>query len=163
MTKQTYFKQTHLKKAGRKLRAGTLAVTASFAFTIPLGIAAELPHPSLEDTRVPSDTATADEQAERTPGTPEGAAGMRIYRDPQTGEVGAPPAGVPSAEELESFGSAFSTSSQGLVEVPSPVQGGGVKVDLRGRFRSPLGATQGPDGKYYIQHQPQMPSSAEKE
>jgi hypothetical protein len=162
MTKQTHFKQTHLKKAGHKLRVGTLAVTASFAFTIPMGIAAELPHPSPEDARVPSSTATADRPAETTLGTPEGAAAVRVYRDPQTGKFEVP-TGHPSAEELESLGRAFSTSSQGLVEVPSPVQGGGVKVDLRGRFRNPQVATQGPDGRYDIQHQPQMPSSAENQ
>ncbi len=162
MTKQTHFKQTHLKKAGHKLRVGTLAVTASFAFTIPLGIAGELPHPSPEDTRVPSSTATAAEPVETTPGTPEGAAAMRVYSDPQTGKFEVPTGG-PSVEEIESLGRAFSTSSQGLVETPSPVQGGGVKIDLQGRFRSPLVATQGANGKYSIQHRPQMPSSGEKQ
>jgi hypothetical protein len=155
-------KQTQLKKAGHKLRVGTLAVTATFAFTIPLGIAAELPHSSPEDTRVPSSAAAADKPVETTLGTPEGAAGVRVYRDPQTGKFEVPTE-YPSAEEQESLGRAFSTSSQGLLEVPSSVQGGGVKVDLRGRFRSPLVATQGPDGRYFIQHQPQMPSSAEKQ
>jgi hypothetical protein len=156
-------KQTPLRKAGHQLRVSTLALSASFAVGLPLGIAAELSPPSTEDTRVPASTATADAPAETTPGTPEGAAAMRIYRDPQTGGKGAPPIGAPSAEELESLESAFSTSSQGLVETPSPVQGGGVKVDLQGRFRSPLVATQGADGKCSIQHQPQTPGSGEKQ
>jgi hypothetical protein len=87
---------------------------------------------------------------------------MRIYRDPQTGERGVPPAGTPSARELESLGEAFSTSSQGLVETPSPVPGGGVKVDLHGRFRSPLVATHRADGKCSIQHQSQAPGASER-
>jgi len=156
-------KHTHLRKAGHQLRVSTLALSASLVVGMPLGITAELPHPGAEDTRRPASAATANEHAEKTPGTPEGAAAMRIYRDPQTGEVGAPPAGAPSAEELESLGDAFSTSSQGLVETPSPVQGGGVKVDLQGRFRSPLVATQGADGKCSIQHRPQTPDSGEKQ
>jgi hypothetical protein len=32
------------------------------------------------------------------------------------------------------------------------VPGGGVKLDLQGRFHSPLAATIGPDGKLKMQH-----------
>jgi hypothetical protein len=54
---------------------------------------------------------------------------------------------------------ALSTSSEGLVETLSPVPGGGVKVDLQGRFRSPLIATQDAEGKITIQHLPSGPSA----
>ena len=38
----------------------------------------------------------------------------------------------------------FSTSHQGLVEKPAP--GGGMMIDLQGRFRSAATATAGADG-----------------
>ena len=60
---------------------------------------------------------------------------MRIYRDPGTGELGDPPAEAPAQVSLPPA-DALSTSSEGLVETPSPVPGGGVMIDLRGRFRS---------------------------
>ena len=37
-------------------------------------------------------------------------------------------------------------------EVPSSVPGGGVKVDLQGRFQSPLVGTIDADGKVKMQH-----------
>jgi hypothetical protein len=37
--------------------------------------------------------------------------------------------------------SALNASSEGLVEVPSPVAGGGVMVDLKGRFQNTFVAT----------------------
>jgi hypothetical protein len=54
---------------------------------------------------------------------------------------------------------ALSTSHQGLVEAPSPVPGGGVMVDLQGRFRSMLFATIGPDGRVKIMHLDEIPES----
>jgi hypothetical protein len=75
--------------------------------------------------------------------------GMKAYIDPQTGAfLSEPPPGTPP---LQLSPDAFSTSDQGLVGTPLP--GGGVKVDLQGRFRSPLTATVGPDGKVTITHQ----------
>ena len=70
-----------------------------------------------------------------------GRAGQRIQIDPQTGarvRPSAPTAAIPPNP-------AFSTSHQGLVEQAAP--GGGVMVDLQGRFRSAATATTGPDGK----------------
>ncbi len=87
---------------------------------------------------------------------------MRVYIDPNTGEIQEPPAGAPTAETTESLEKAFSTSSEGLVETPSPVPGGGVILDLQGRFRSPLVATQDADGKISIEHMPAVPGSGEK-
>jgi len=83
---------------------------------------------------------------------------MRIYRDPVTGELGDPPAEAPAQVSLPPD-DALSTSSEGLVETPSPGPGGGVMVDLQGRFRSPLIATQDAEGKITIQHLPGGPSA----
>jgi hypothetical protein len=78
---------------------------------------------------------------------------MRIYLDPETGE----PRDLPT-EAMDQVSlppdDALSTSSEGLVETPSPVPGGGVKLDLQGRFRSPLIATRDAKGKVTIQHLP---------
>ena len=67
--------------------------------------------------------------------TAQATAGWRAYIDPETGELTDPPAG--SAVSL-SEAAAFSTSHAGLRERPSPVPGGGMILDLQGRFRSPL-------------------------
>ena len=83
---------------------------------------------------------------------------MKIHRDPVTGELGAPPAEAPDQVSLPPD-DALSTSSEGLVETPSPVPGGGSMVDLQGRFRSPLTATQDAEGKVMIQHLPSGPSA----
>lgn len=48
----------------------------------------------------------------------------------------------------------FNISGEGLTEKSSAVEGGGVQVDLEGRFRSPRTATIGPDGKVHIGHEP---------
>lgn len=45
----------------------------------------------------------------------------------------------PQATDVRAIlGNAVSTSSQGLVETPSPVPGGGVMVDLQGRFQNAM-------------------------
>ncbi|MFQ5665885.1 MAG: post-PEP-CTERM-1 domain-containing protein [Candidatus Binatia bacterium] len=72
-----------------------------------------------------------------------GAAGQRIYVDPETGRMGAPPPGR-SLSAVVSLDPAMSTSDQGLLEVPAP--GGGMMVDLQGRFRSAAVARVKPDG-----------------
>jgi hypothetical protein len=67
-----------------------------------------------------------------------------INVDPQTGQrIPAPPGGVAIPASP-----AFSTSHQGLVEEPAP--GGGVMIDLQGRFRSAVTATVGADGKSHL-------------
>ena len=84
---------------------------------------------------------------------PSGAAGMKVFIDPQSGNILSEP--VPGAEPLELTPqelNARSTSDQNLVEVPSPVPGGGVGVNLQGRFQSPLIGTIDANGHAKIQH-----------
>jgi hypothetical protein len=46
---------------------------------------------------------------------------------------------APQATDVRAIlGNAVSTSSQGLVETPSPVPGGGTMVDLQGRFQNAM-------------------------
>ncbi len=82
-----------------------------------------------------------------------GQAGQWIHIDPNTGARVAAPATAPAPHP------AFSTSHQGLVERTAP--GGGVMVDLQGRFRSAASATVGPDGKATVDCVP--PGTAHEE
>lgn len=82
--------------------------------------------------------------AEEAGGVPD--AGMRAYVDPRTGRLlSEPPAGrqVPPSDPA-------STSTEGLVETPLPH--GGVMLDVRGRFQSPLVATVDADGRVHLGH-----------
>jgi hypothetical protein len=82
------------------------------------------------------------------------APGMKAFVDPQTGAFTREPApGTAPLELSPAERNAFSTSHEGLVEVPNTVPGGGFKLDLQGRFQSPLTVTVGPDGKVTMQHQ----------
>lgn len=92
----------------------------------------------------PSDTSPAS--AAPTAGAH---AGVRVYKDPLTGEF----AQSSSADTATaaSVARSFSRSHAGLVEVlNTEVQGGGVKMDLQGRFRSHFLATKDADGKLSI-------------
>jgi hypothetical protein len=54
-----------------------------------------------------------------------------VYRDPVTGQIGAPP---PGTRPTGAAPAGMNTSSTGLQQTASP--GGGVMVDLQGRFQS---------------------------
>jgi hypothetical protein len=142
----------------------TLAFRSVLAFTlfcaggIQSTLAAEWQPTSAEATQVPSSAPLVAEHDGQPVGAIEGASGMKIHRDPVTGELGAPPAEAPDQVSLPPD-DALSTSSEGLMETPSPVPGGGSMVDLQGRFRSPLIATQDAEGKITIQHLPSGPSA----
>jgi hypothetical protein len=73
---------------------------------------------------------------------------MRVYKDPQTGEItGTPPPASPPPPMEQSF----NRSHEGLVAVPNTaVPGGGVKVDLQGRFRSHFIATKDAEGNVSV-------------
>jgi hypothetical protein len=62
--------------------------------------------------------------------------GGRLAEEPLAGE------GLAAA-----LGQSINTSSEGLVEVASPVAGGGVQVDLQGRFQSSTAVTIDANGK----------------
>lgn len=64
------------------------------------------------------------------------AAGYVVHIDPETGEFVAPTQNTVSVELDEWMRNALSTSSEGLKVVPSPVPGGGMMVDLQGRFQN---------------------------
>jgi hypothetical protein len=85
--------------------------------------------------------------------------GMTIYIDPQTGTILRQPA--PGSVPLQigpELRNALSTSHQGLFETPSAAPDGGVKVDLQGRFQSPLIVTIDGEGTTRIQHLGETPA-----
>ena len=89
--------------------------------------------------------------------------GMMIYIDPQTGAILQEPApGTVPLQLTPELQNAFSTTHQGLAEVQMSGPGGGVKVDLQGRFQSPLFATVGASGKTKIQHLHELPESVDQ-
>jgi hypothetical protein len=78
---------------------------------------------------------------------------LTVHIDPQTGRILAAPA--PGTQPLElspEIRNSLSTSHEGLKEVPGAEPGGGMKLDLMGRFRSPLLATTDAEGKTKLRH-----------
>src|SRR5581483_10995246 len=70
---------------------------------------------------------------------PAGAPGMTVYIDPRTGAIVSEPApGTTALTLTPREATAFSTSHEGLSQTPNAVPGGGVKLDLQGRFQNPL-------------------------
>ena len=72
---------------------------------------------------------------------PVGSAGQILSLDPVTGKPRTTPAPA-QAEDLRAIlGDAVSTSSEGLVQEKSPVEGGGIIMNLQGRFQNAVAAT----------------------
>jgi hypothetical protein len=112
-----------------------------------------------------SETATDEsnpENIETEPTSPPaGSSGMKVYIDPETGEfLDSPPEKLPS-EMPEAAEEAISTSHEGLeiIEVDKP--GGGVMMDLKGRFRHYQKATKNADGNITIRCTPEAPVPTE--
>jgi hypothetical protein len=76
-------------------------------------------------------------------------AGFKAYVDPVTGENLERPDDAMPPLELDA---SHATSDHGLREIVSPEPGGGVSVDLQGRFRVPLEATVTPGQRPSIRH-----------
>jgi hypothetical protein len=79
--------------------------------------------------------------------------GLRAYKDPRTGEFTDPPA--TEVETAAPSERALNRSHEGLMAVPNDVPGGGVRLDLQGRFRSHFIATKDSDGKVSIRCLPE--------
>jgi len=96
---------------------------------------------------------------------PARAAGLMAFRDPDTGEILPHPDPLSKqelqADALREMAEWLSTSSKGLEKVESPVPGGGVMVDLRGRFQSAAVVTN-VDGVTSIDCKASLPGSGAK-
>ena len=97
------------------------------------------------------DTVAAPAGKEEAVPVQRGTPGFRAYVDPETGEFIEPPEDAPAEVPTAA---ALSTSHEGLVAEPSAVPGGGIKVYLQGRLRSPLTATVDANGELRMQHTP---------
>ena len=131
----------------RRLLTSLLGVAACLAVTVP-------PAFSEDAAPVPSGQTPAGSGVNAPqPPTAASEGGMKIYIDPRTGALLKEPA--PGSVPLQLSPreqNALSTSHEGLVEVPSTVPGGGVALDLQGRFQSPLIGTVDENGKVRMQH-----------
>ncbi len=128
-----------------RLSFGSIFVAAMCA-----GCAIQGTSPALDITQA----ASVEPASAQTAPAPVRAAGMRVYKDPQTGEItGTPPATSPTT----AMERPLSRSDEGLVAVPNTaVPGGGVKVDLQGRFRSHFIATKDDEGNVSVRCVPEQ-------
>jgi hypothetical protein len=136
----------------------------SYGLLSSLGLAACLAvasHPALAEAASASpgqaqarSDASAPQAAAETPAlVPEAAAGMIVYIDPVTGALLSGPApGAVSLQISPQEQNALRTSDQGLVAQANPIPGGGVKLDLQGRFQSPLLMTIDANGNVVMHH-----------
>ncbi len=125
--------------------AGAVAAQPTFSGEGPPALSAP--------PRTESGASGVPQAAEKPAVAPEGASAMTIHIDPQTGAIRKEPApGTVPLKLTPKLKSAVSRSHEGLVETPSSVADGGVKVDLQGRFQSPLAVTIDANGKIKLQH-----------
>ena len=90
--------------------------------------------------------AAAASHAEANPSAvPAAAAAQKAAIDPDSGELTSQTAVHETIAPAAVQRSAPETSSETLREQPSPVPGGGMMIDLKGRFRNPVSATVGGD------------------
>jgi|SRR5262245_30726626 len=141
----------------RRLLTSLLAVTACSL------VAAQRAFPA-DDPPAPTPagpgTGVSQPSAQKPTAVPDGAPGLTVYIDPQTGAIRQDPApGTTPLQLTPQEQNALSTSHQDLVQVPSPEPGGGVKLDLQGRFQSPLIVTIDANGKLKMQHLGDPPRS----
>jgi hypothetical protein len=88
------------------------------------------------------------------------ASGFVVHIDPLTGQIVPKSAVPPQAPLLEpQHVQTAPIEEPQFIEVPSPIPGGGVVVESRGQFRTPLVAIIEPDGKIKLQHQPMSASA----
>lgn len=71
--------------------------------------------------------------------------GLRVYRNPQTGQLGPPPPGIQPPDLTAAEKRMLNRSDRGLQSRKLP--GGGVAIDLQGRYRNMAVATVGTDGQ----------------
>jgi len=130
-----------------------MAVRPGFAEAVPPPASPGYPLAASGQTHVGSGATIPQPLADEPAVSPQGAAGMTVYIDPQTGAIlSAPAPGTVPLQVTPELRNALSTSHQGLVQVPSSVPGGGVKLDLQGRFQSPLIVATDADGTVKMRH-----------
>jgi hypothetical protein len=132
------------RKVMQPLKKNFLTVATVLTLTTLLAL-----HPGLvragKDGEVSVAAGVPAVQPEKATQAPTAAQSMRVYRDPQTGRLGPPPPGVQPPGLSIAEQRMLNRSDTGLQ--PRALPGGGVAVDLQGRFRSMAVATVGADGQ----------------
>lgn len=155
--------QSYRKRVTRRLLGSLLGAAACFAVAAQPAFPADAQPAPSGPTQTGPGASIPQPPAEKPAAVPAGGDGMTVYIDPQTGAFLKEPApGHVPLQLSPQLQDAVSTSHEGLVETPSPVPGGGVKVDLKGRFQSPLFGTIDADGKVKLQHLHETPASGDK-
>lgn len=131
---------------GRLMALGALGalVTAGVA---PTARAAE----PVEHASPPAGTVAAPQQS--GPPAPLGAAGMDIYRDPATGQIGTPPPGSVRPRAVQRAADA--------VERPGTTPAGGVMLERPGGFMHSMSATRDDTGRVKVGCEPGVPGERE--
>lgn len=109
-----------------------------------------------EATETATDESSPENIEKESTSPPAGTSGMKVYKDPETGEfLDSPPETLP-AEIQRTDEDAISTSHEGLeiIEVDKP--GGGFIINLKGRFRQHQTATKDADGNVTIRCAPEV-------
>jgi hypothetical protein len=162
MKRVTHESERELKMIGARLVASVLLMSANIVVAAHPVVTQQTPADTSEQT--PNDLRTSASQSQE--GVPKGTAGdapgMMIYIDPKTGAfLKEPVPGYVPLPLTPQLRNSVSTSHEGLAEVPSSVPGGGFKLDLQGRFQSPLVVVIDEDGKVQMQHLTEAPKSAD--
>lgn len=116
--------------AGIVWGAGLLPHASGKTPAAPVAIAAPAPDAAVQ-TPVAAKTEARIQVAQAQPATVAGSAGMRIFKDPETGEMGLP---TESASALETDSN--SEDMTGLTQVT--LRDGSVMIDLQGRFQESM-------------------------
>jgi hypothetical protein len=81
-------------------------------------------------------------------------AAFKVYKDPVTGRIAKPPIEI-HPDQAAALRRALNTSAEGLVSRPS--LGGGIRVDLQGRFRHTTAVTRNDTGALAVQCDSHIP------
>lgn len=131
------------KKCGYKLFISIIAFLFFFGLNVNFSASAETLQRNYSDTK----TKTNSTETEKVTGeisVPARTSGMRVFKDPETGEFTAPQ----SSNALSVHALELNTSSEGLVETQAPK--GGIMINLQGRFRSFMSATRDTNGNLSV-------------
>ena len=96
-----------------------------------------------------SASATPEASVAATGSAPVAGAGYVVHFD-ESGRVMEEPTAESIAELNAKLAQAINTSSEGLVEQASPVSGGGMMIDLQGRFQTSAAASVDASGKLIV-------------
>lgn len=133
-----------LTSAALLSRSAEPAPGVNDAAKAPTAEPAEVPKPTAAPETAVSATSQPATQNQTAP-SPQTSPGMTVYKDPDTGRLLPLPADELQRLLNKDLRGAISTSQEGLAETAVP--GGGVMIDLQGRFKNMTWAMLGPDGK----------------